>query len=176
VVFESARAKAIARFAQTRVLDNPEMSPAGILIIAHAPLASALRTCALHVFPDAAASVVAVDVQPNVRAEESTAMARIAMEGLGTNRVLVLTDMFGATPSNVATRLVDGQQSKLIAGVNFPMLLRAIPARHEPFEVLVNRAVDGAKSGIMAVAASAPQNQARPPVLSVHDQQHRHQQ
>ena len=152
------------------------MTPAGILLIAHAPLASALRACALHVFPDCASAVVAVDVQPNVRPEETSAMARIAMQQLGCDRVLVLTDMFGATPSNIAAKLVDGQQSRLVAGVNFPMLLRVVPARHEALELLVNRAVDGAKSGIMAVSVVAPQNQARTPVLSANDQQHRHQQ
>ncbi len=152
------------------------MNPAGILIMAHAPLASALRACALHVFPDSGAAIAAVDVQPNLRPEETIATARIAMEGLGCDRVLVLTDMFGATPSNVAARLVDGQQSKLVAGVNFPMLLRVVNARHESLDALVARAVEGAKSGIMAVSVTAPQNQARAPLLSAHDQQHRHQQ
>jgi mannose PTS system EIIA component len=152
------------------------MNPAGILIMAHAPLASALRSCAIHVFPDSGPAIAAVDVQPNLSPDETIGMARIAMEGLGCDRVLVLTDMFGATPSNVAARLVDGQQSRLIAGVNFPMLLRVVPARHESLETLVSRAVEGAKNGIMAVGATAPQNQARAPILSAHDQQHRHQQ
>jgi mannose PTS system EIIA component len=152
------------------------MSSAGILLIAHAPLASALRACALHVFPDCGPWVVAVDVQPNLRPEETTATARIAMESLGTDRVLVLTDMFGATPSNVAAKLVDGQRSKLVSGVNFPMLLRTVGARHESLDQLVQRAVDGAKAGIMAVASAAPQNQARQPHLNKHDQHHHHQQ
>jgi mannose PTS system EIIA component len=152
------------------------MNPAGILIMAHAPLASALRACALHVFPESANAIAVVDVQPNLRPEETASSARIAMESLGCDRVLVLTDMFGATPSNVAARLVDGQQSRLVAGVNFPMLMRVVNSRHESLEALVNRAVDGAKSGIMAVSVSAPQNQARTPILSAHDQQHRHQQ
>ncbi len=152
------------------------MNPAGILIIAHAPLASALRACALHVFPDSAHAVAAVDVQPNVSPDETAGTALIAMQQLGCERVLVLTDMFGATPSNVAAKLVDGQSSKLVAGINFPMLLRTVPARHESLEALVLRAVEGAKSGVMAVSVTAPQNQSRQPVLNHHDQQHRHQQ
>ena len=47
-----------------------------ILIIAHAPLAHALRQCALHVFPDCGAGVAALDVQPNVSPEETLASAR----------------------------------------------------------------------------------------------------
>ncbi|HPL80544.1 MAG TPA: PTS fructose transporter subunit IIA, partial [Burkholderiaceae bacterium] len=49
-----------------------------ILIIAHAPLAHALRACALHVFPECGVSVAAIDVAPNAPPEETLAAARIA--------------------------------------------------------------------------------------------------
>lgn len=136
----------------------------GILIIAHAPLAHALRSCAVHVFPDCEAALAAIDVQPNLPPEETLATAHIAMEQLansGRHGVLVLTDMFGATPSNVAQKLVDGVGSRLITGVNLPMLLRAVSYRHEPLESLVSRAVVGGTQGVMQVALSAPQNQPR---------------
>lgn len=149
----------------------------GILIIAHAPLANALRQCALHVFPDCGPLVVAIDVQPNLSPEETLGAARIAMDQLGgqpqVKGVLVLTDIFGATPSNVAQKLVDGVKSRLITGVNLPMLLRSVSYRHEPLEALVSRAMVGGTQGVMQVAVTAPQNQAR----RNHDQDERdHQQ
>ncbi len=131
----------------------------GILIIAHAPLASALRQCVLHVFPDNPESVAALDVQPNMPPEETLAQARIVFGELGTAQVLVLADVFGATPCNVAQKLVDGVQSKLITGVNLPMLLRTVSYRHEPLDALVARAVTGGTQGVMQVAITAPQNQ-----------------
>ncbi|MEO6972783.1 MAG: PTS fructose transporter subunit IIA, partial [Rhodoferax sp.] len=67
-----------------------------IFIIAHAPLARALRECALHVYPDCASGVVAFDVQPHLPPEETLAAARIAMASMGTDSTLVLTDVFGA--------------------------------------------------------------------------------
>ncbi len=148
-----------------------------ILLIAHAPLANALRQCALHVFPDCGSTVMAIDVQPNLSPEETLAMARIALDQLtqpaGVEGVLVLTDIFGATPSNVAQKLVDGVKSRLITGVNLPMLLRAVSYRHEPLETLVSRAVVGGTQGVMQVAITAPQNQPR----RNHDQEeHDHQQ
>ncbi|MDF1485861.1 PTS fructose transporter subunit IIA [Ramlibacter sp. H39-3-26] len=144
-----------------------------ILIIAHAPLAHALRQCALHVFPDAGARIGAVDVQPNVTPDETLAAARIAMEQLGGRQTLVLTDLFGATPCNVAQRLVDGVQSRLITGVNLPMLLRTVTYLNESLDALVTRAVVGGTQGVMQVAITAPQNQAR----RKHDQDHyQHQQ
>jgi len=136
-----------------------------ILIIAHAPLAHALRECALHVFPDCGDHVVAIDVQPNLPPDETLAMARIAMEQLNhvdlVKGVLVLTDIFGATPSNVAQKLVDGVKSRLITGVNLPMLLRSVNYRNEPLDALVSRAVIGGTQGVMQVAITAPQNQSR---------------
>ena len=136
-----------------------------ILLIAHAPLGNALRQCALHVFPDCGGSVMAIDVQPNLSPDETLASARIALEQLSQGPqikgVLVVADIFGATPSNVAQKLVDGVKSRLITGVNLPMLLRAVSYRHEPLEALVSRAVIGGTQGVMQVAVSAPQNQPR---------------
>ena len=77
------------------------------------------------------------------------------------SQVLVLADVFGATPCNVAQKLVDGARSRLVAGVNLPMLLRAVTYRHEPLDALVQRAVAGGTAGVMQVAVAAPQNQAR---------------
>ena len=149
----------------------------GILIIAHAPLAHALRQCALHVFPDCGPFVSAIDVQPNLPPEETLGMARIAADQLvrsgGVKGVLVLTDIFGATPSNVAQKLVDGVKLRLITGVNLPMLLRSVSYRNEPLDALVSRAVIGGTQGVMQVAITAPQNQPR---RSNEQDQHDHQQ
>ena len=145
----------------------------GILILAHAPLASALRQCVLHVFPDNSAGLAALDVQPNTPPKETLAQARIMLGQLGTANVLVLVDVFGATPCNVAQKLIDGVHSKLITGINLPMLLRCVTYRHEPLDALVARALAGATQGVMQVAITAPQNQAK----RNHDQdQHQHQQ
>ncbi len=135
-----------------------------ILILAHAPLANALRQCALHVFPDSEHAVKAFDVLPNVSPEETLAAARMTLEmalRMPRSHVLVLTDVFGATPCNVAQKLVDGTHSRLVTGVNLPMLLRAVSYRNEPLDALVQRAVAGGTAGVMQVAVAAPQNQAR---------------
>ena len=133
----------------------------GIFIIAHAPLAAALRECVLHVFPDSASGVVALDVQANMPPEETLAQARIMLEQLGTSDTLVLVDVFGATPCNVAQKLVDGVHTRLITGVNLPMLLRTVSYLHESIDALVARALVGATQGVLQVAITAPQNQTR---------------
>ena len=144
-----------------------------ILLIAHAPLAHALRQAALHVFPDCAEDLLALDVHPNAPPEDTLAAARVLLAQQEPARVLVLADVFGATPCNVAQRLVDGERSRLIAGVNLPMLLRAVTYRAEPLDALVARALAGGTQGVMGVAVAAPQNQTRRPS---NDQEHHHHQ
>ena len=118
-------------------------------------------------------AIAALDVQPNTPPEETLAQARIMLAQLGTSHALVLADVFGATPCNVAQKLVDGVHSKLITGVNVPMLLRTLSYRNESLDALVARALMGATQGVMQVAITAPQNQNR----RNHDQDQRdHQQ
>lgn len=134
-----------------------------ILLIAHAPLAYALRQCALHVFPEAESAIAALDVQPFAPPEESLAAGKILLtqQQGDSSQVLVLTDIFGATPCNVAQQLVDGVHSRLVAGVNLPMLLRAVTYRHESLDAQVQRSLVGGTAGVMQVAVAAPQNQVR---------------
>ena len=145
----------------------------GILIVAHAPLASALRDCALHVFPECAEGVQALDIAPNASPEESLVLAKAAMAQLNTTEVLLLSDVFGATPSNVAQKLNDGVATRLLAGVNLPMLLRSVCYRHETLDALAARAQAGGAQGIMPVGFTAPQNQTGSRNASSH---HDHQQ
>lgn len=123
----------------------------GIFIIAHTPLASALRQCVAHVFPDRVAGVLALDVQPQASPEETLAVARQAMEQLNGMPTLVLTDVMGGTPCNVAKQLVDGVRTRLVAGANVPMLLRAVTYQHEPLDALVDRALSGGAQGVVQV-------------------------
>jgi mannose PTS system EIIA component len=140
-----------------------------ILLIAHAPLASALRACVAHVFPDSLGEVHALDIAAHDSAEDSLRWAQAVLDHALTPEadappvqgVLILTDVFGATPCNVAQKLVTNPQLKLIAGVNLPMLLRAVTYRHETLDALVARAIAGGTGGVMPVAVTAPQNQLR---------------
>ena len=123
-----------------------------VLLIAHAPLAHALRECALHVFAEAAADIGALDVQAHEPPEQTLARAQALRARWGERPVLVLSDVLGATPCNVAQRLADGERTQLLAGVNLPMLLRAITYRAEPLAAMAQRALDGGVRGVVAVA------------------------
>jgi len=132
-------------------------SPARILLIAHAPLAQALRACAVHVLGSEAGDVLALDIAAHEAPDASLARARALLAAPGSNAgaaLLVLGDLPGGTPCNVARCLVAQLPgAALVGGVNLPMLLRAINYRHEALPQLVARAVAG---GCRAVAQLMP--------------------
>ncbi len=126
-----------------------------ILLIAHAPLAHALRECALHVLADSAMEVLTLDVLPEAAPEATLAAAQQMLYPEADRPTLVLTDVLGATPCNVAQRLVQasGCNARLVTGVNLPMLLRAISYSGEPLEVVAERAVVGGAQGVMQLTS-----------------------
>ena len=130
-----------------------------VLIIAHAPLASALRTVAQHAYPGAA-EVQALDVPVDATAEQVEADARALIASQPDAETLVFTDAFGATPCRGATLLLGMPGVRVVTGVNVPMLWRTLCyGTKEPLDALVARAVAGATQGVMPVTASPPQNQ-----------------
>lgn len=148
---------------------------AAVLLIAHAPLASALLSVAGHCYAEKGHLFEAIDVEPTMSAETVETLAREALARLSAPEVLVLTDVFGATPCNVAQRLSDGVNVRVVAGVNVPMLWRSLCYLGEPLDALVARAVSGASQGVMQVAQTRPQNQVQSPLTN--DPNHaRHQQ
>jgi PTS system ascorbate-specific IIA component len=131
---------------------------AGLLIIAHAPLATSLKAVVAHVFPNET-GIEAIDVSPEAAPDLVESAARAAMTNIGESEVLVLTDVFGATPCNVAMRLADGAHVRVVVGVNVPMLWRAVAYRKNPLVAVVERAVSGGVQGVMQLAPSRPQTQ-----------------
>ena len=138
----------------------------GIVVIAHAPLASALGACIEHVYscePGVARREVRLlDVSAAEKFEAALARARALVKEVDAGQgVLVLTDAFGATPGNVATQLAEPGRVAVVAGVNLPMLLRALCYRAGPLAELVTKAMAGGEQGIVQVGSgTAVQNQA----------------
>jgi PTS system ascorbate-specific IIA component len=131
----------------------------GMMIIAHAPLASSLKAVAVHAYPDCLGVIEALDVAPNASIEAVEAAARMMLQRVCNPDALIFTDVFGATPCNVAQRLADDVHVKVIAGVNVPMLWRALCYAHEPLDTVAARALTGATKGIFQVEGGKAQGQ-----------------
>jgi len=129
---------------------------AGIIIVAHTPLASALLEFVGHIYGQVPEHIFAVNVPPH---EDSKITLNKLQELVDTlhseNEVLVITDIMGATPSNVASRLMNksnhGRDIQVLTGVNLPMLLRAVSHRHEPLSEIVEKSLQGGQQGVMRI-------------------------
>jgi len=151
----------------------------GIVIIAHAPLASALEHCVEHVYTCepglAKANLRVLDVEPGADVEalllRATGLIAEVDSGAG---VLVLTDAFGATPGNLAARLSVPARVAVVAGVNLPMLLRAVCYRGSSLAELAEKALSGGQQGMVQVTGTPVQNQGYSP--QGNDQQRLHHQ
>jgi PTS system mannose-specific IIA component len=140
----------------------------GVVLIAHQPLATALVAAGVHVYTcapqRAGAGVRALDVTPGADVDATLATARaLVAEVDDGNGVLVLTDAFGATPGNVATQLAEPGRVSVLAGVNLPMLLRALCYRDGTLAQTLDKALAGGTQGIVQVAGRTMQNQAGRP-------------
>jgi mannose PTS system EIIA component len=128
----------------------------GILVISHEPLGTALISCTRHIFGRLPSQLAALDVIPD---EDTTAASEAAKQlqarisdGSG---VLVLTDIYGATPSRIAAQLAEPYRCVVIAGANLPMLVKAINYRKgRDLEEVVDLIVPAAKEAIMPIIES----------------------
>ena len=127
----------------------------GIVIVAHTPVASAMLGFAEHAFGVLPERVRAVDIPPYEDTKASFDRVLKAAYGVNTgNGVLILTDVMGATPANVATKLeslgpLSGLNAPVVvlAGLNLPMLMRCISHRGEGLEELAKKASKDPGSG-----------------------------
>lgn len=124
----------------------------GIFLITHGSLGESLIQCACHVLDRRPAQTVQLGVSAQDDPDDLLPLARQMLGWADNgNGVLVLTDMFGATPSNVAAKLVEAGRIEAIAGVNLPMLLRVLTYRERDMQTLIQRAVSGGCDGVVHI-------------------------
>jgi PTS system ascorbate-specific IIA component len=124
----------------------------GILLITHNGLGDSLIDCIRHVLGVAPAHIRALSVlakdDPVLKEQEARALITQLDNGQG---VLLLSDVFGATPCNIALRLREPGRVEGVAGVNLPMLLRVACYNSKPLNELVQRALDGGRECIVTI-------------------------
>jgi PTS system ascorbate-specific IIA component len=122
----------------------------GILIVAHGAFGEALIHSASHVLgkrPQRVRQVgVTVHDDPEAILPQAKDLVQQLDEGDG---VLVLTDMYGATPGNIALRLIEPGRVEGVSGVNLPMLIRALTYREQGLAIAVEKALSGGSEGVL---------------------------
>ena len=122
----------------------------GIFLITHGSLGESLVQCACHVLNKRPQQIVQLGVSGQDDPLDALPLARDMLKLVDSGKgVLLLTDIFGATPSNVALKLLQPGRLEGVAGVTLPMLLRALTYREKDLETLVTRTVAGGRDGVM---------------------------
>ena len=133
----------------------------GILVIAHGTLGESLVHCASHVLNKRPARLrqlgITAQDDPLLLLPQARALVKELDDGSG---VLILSDMYGGTPSNIAAKLLVPGRVEGVAGVNLPMLIRALTYRERPLATLLLKAVSGGCEGVMRIPALSLHNAA----------------
>jgi mannose PTS system EIIA component len=128
----------------------------GLLIVAHGTLGESLVHCAAHVMGKRPLYLrqlgVTIHDDPEAILPQGRDLIRFLDQGDG---VLVMTDIFGATPANIACRLLIEGRVEGVSGVNLPMLIRALTYRDLPLSDLIEKAIGGGRDGVITMPANA---------------------
>ncbi|MGE0876812.1 MAG: PTS sugar transporter subunit IIA [Burkholderiales bacterium] len=122
----------------------------GILIVSHGALGESMIHAASHVLGKRPLRVRQVGVTVHDDPEAMLAQARELVKGLDDGSgVLVFTDIYGATPGNIALRLLEPCRVEGISGLSLPMLVRALTYREMPLDQVVEKALSGGHEGVV---------------------------
>ena len=124
----------------------------GILILTHGTLGESLIHCASHVLNKRPLRLKQLGVtaqdDPALLLPQARALAKELDVGAG---VLILSDMYGGTPSNLASKLVAPGRIEAVAGVSLPMLIRVLTYRDRDLQTIVTKAISGGCEGVIRV-------------------------
>ena len=128
----------------------------GILVVTHGSIGESLLSSAAQILGEAPKQVAVLSVWRQDDPDDLVLRAQELLEGLDAgDGVLVITDIFGATPGNVVSRLLEDGRVEGVSGVSLPMLLRVLSGRRKEGNVAaaVRRAVSGGAEGVVHMNA-----------------------
>jgi mannose PTS system EIIA component len=122
----------------------------GVLIVTHGEIGTALLHSASQILGAQPVQVATLSVWRQDDPDDLVLRARELLEGIDDgDGVLVLTDIFGATPGNVVSRLLEDGRVEGVSGASLPMLLRVITGRNGSLAGAVQRALSGGAEGVV---------------------------
>ncbi|MDO5667411.1 MAG: hypothetical protein Q4G44_06265 [Alcaligenaceae bacterium] len=132
-----------------------------IAIIAHEPMASALLDVGLHVFPNAT-DIYPFDIQATCCPDTIYELIFNALYDMDAQQILILTDLYGATPSNIAVRVANTLNehqvpTELLGGVNPGMVISAIAYRAHELAELTKKVIEGGTKSIRSLVTAIPE-------------------
>lgn len=129
-----------------------------ILLVTHAPLASALKACVVHAQPEYESYVRVYDVDAKASWDEALDLGFKVVDQIDAPQILMMTDIIGATPYNIGRCMLDTfpksrehQSIQLVSGVNLPMVFRALTYHQRPLDELIQLVIAGGVTSIKEI-------------------------
>ncbi|MGI3900596.1 MAG: PTS sugar transporter subunit IIA [Janthinobacterium lividum] len=120
-----------------------------MVLVTHGHLATEFRAALEHVVgPQRAIETITIGPEDDMEQRRQDIVAAVAMVDSGSG-VVLLTDMFGGTPSNLAISVMDRTKVEVVAGINLPMLIKLASVRDvSSLELAVTQAQEAGRKYI----------------------------
>ena len=132
---------------------------AGILLITHQHIGKTFIDVAQSMLAKKTQSIQVIEIELECDLDITISKAEEAFKKADNGSgVLILTDAYGSTPSNIAMKLVCAFHAIAVSGLNLPMLIRVLNYSELPLEALSKKALSGGLDGVTIFDASGPTN------------------
>ena len=124
----------------------------GILLVTHGEIGQSLINCAAHILDSTPKSVESLSIKSNNDLSKYTYIISQKIQSLEKgNGVLIMTDIYGATPCNLLNKFIKKNKVEVVTGVNLPMLVKAISDRKDNLNILIKDSIECAKKNIKKI-------------------------
>ena len=124
----------------------------GILLVTHGAIGKSLIDCAAHILDTYPNSVESISINSNNNLNNYSDIISRKIEDLDKgNGVLIMTDIYGATPCNLLNKFIIKNKVEVVTGINLPMLIKAISDRKDNLDILTNDSIECAKKNIKKI-------------------------
>ena len=124
----------------------------GILLVTHGEIGKSLIDCAAHILDKYLISVESVAINSNNDLNSySNIIAQKIQDLESGNGILIMTDIYGATPCNLLNKFIEKDKVEVVTGINLPMLIKAISDRKDNLRLLTNDSIECAKKNIKKI-------------------------
>lgn len=121
----------------------------GLLLISHQAVASNLLTTANNMLGNCPINIRVLEIPLDASLEDSQQQASQFINQLNQgDGVLILSDLYGGTPSNIAHFIIDQVSTKMVSGLNLPMLIKVLNYPEISLEEMAAKAISGGQAGI----------------------------
>jgi|TARA_B110000971_G_scaffold124329_1_gene127258 mannose/fructose-specific phosphotransferase system component IIA len=124
----------------------------GILLVTHGEIGKSLIDCAAHILDNQPVSVESLSINSNNDLHKYSDIIAKKIKNLESGHgVLIMTDIYGATPCNLLSKFIEEDKVEVVTGINLPMLIKAISDRKDNINTLIHDSIKCAKKNIKKI-------------------------